>query len=156
MAEASERERAWEFALRALNVRDRTEREIRELLDRRGCDDAAIEDAIAELLAEKLIDDYRFAERFIEDKRELESWGHVRIAADLQRRGVPPDLVEEALAEDGADELATALALLEGRIASVGDDRERDRAWRLLVRRGYDPELAYSAVREHAKRLASG
>jgi regulatory protein len=150
---ADEKGRAWETALRALNVRDRTEREIRELLERKDCDPEAIEDAIAELLAEHLIDDYRFAERFIEDKRELEAWGHVRIALDLERRGVPPETIEEALAEDGADELVTALALLEARIAAIEGDRDRDRAWRLLLRRGYEPELAYSAVREHEKRL---
>ena len=31
------------------------------------------------------------------------------------------------------------------------DDRERDRAWRMLVRKGYEPELAYEAVRQHAR-----
>jgi SOS response regulatory protein OraA/RecX len=36
-----------------------------------------------------------------------------------------------------------------------GDDRARDKAWRLLVRRGYEAELAYEAVRLHERRLAS-
>ena len=32
-----------------------------------------------------------------------------------------------------------------------GDDRERDRAWRLLVRRGYETEVAYEAVRRYER-----
>ena len=34
------------------------------------------------------------------------------------------------------------------------DDRGRDKAWRLLVRRGYEAELAYEAVRLHERRVA--
>ena len=50
------------------------------------------------------------------------------------------------------DELDTARVLLERRLPQAPrDDRERDRAWRLLVRRGYEPELAYEAVREHER-----
>ena len=36
-------------------------------------------------------------------------------------------------------------------MAAPGDDRERDRAWRLLIRRGYESELAYEAVRRHER-----
>lgn len=153
MGEASERGRAWDYALRALNSRDRTEHELREALFRRGCPQEAIDAVVADLIAEGLLDDRRYADRYIEDRRELDNWGHVRIALELERRGVDPAVIEAALGADAADELGTALALLEGRITAIAGDRDRDRAWSLLVRRGYEPELAYSAVREHEKRL---
>ena len=153
MGEASERGRAWDHALRALNARDRTERELREVLMRRGCPQDAIEVVLEDLIAEGLVDDRRYADRYIEDRRDLDNWGNVRIALELERRGVPADVIEAAIADDGADELGTALALLEARIAAIGGDRDRNKAWNLLVRRGYEPELAYSAVREHEKRL---
>ncbi len=35
------------------------------------------------------------------------------------------------------------------------DPRAQDRAWRLLVRKGYDSELAYDAVRAHTRRAAA-
>ena len=34
-------------------------------------------------------------------------------------------------------------------MAPPRDDRERERAWQLLVRRGYETEIAYEAVRRH-------
>lgn len=49
-------------------------------------------------------------------------------------------------------ELRTAVLLLEQRYsAGLHDDRERDRAWQMLVRRGYVPEIAYDAIRAYER-----
>ena len=153
MGEASEKGRAWDYALRALNARDRTEHELRQSLFRHGCTQEAVDAVVEDLIAEGMVDDRRYADRYIEDRRDLDGWGHVRITLELERRGVAAAVIEAAMEADGADELGTALALLEGRIAAIHGDRDRNKAWNLLVRRGYEPELAYSAVREHEKRL---
>lgn len=149
-----ERERAIELAYRAVGARDRTVSELRTFLERKRVEPVAIEEAVAELVDAGFLDDGRYARRFAEDKRTLERWGSERIARDLRRRGVGPELVEAALAmQDRGAELDTALLLLETRFPDPpSDDRGRDRAWSLLVRRGYEPELAYEAVRAHARR----
>ncbi len=70
---------------------------------------------------------------------------------------MPPDLVEGAVSEqERGQELRAAIDLLAQRlpVPPVGD-RERDRAWRLLVRKGYEPELAYEAVRTHGRQTAA-
>jgi regulatory protein len=150
-----ERERAIQIAHRAVGRRERTVAEVRILLERKRVEPEAIEDAVAELRQAGLLDDARYAKRFAEDKRELDRWGSERIARELHRRGVAPELIEAAVADQSREaELGTALLLLEQRAPSVRDDRERDRAWSLLVRRGYDTELAYEAVRRHER--ASG
>ena len=152
----SELERALDLAHRAVARRDRTISELRTVLERKRVGPGAIDAAVAELCAEGLLDDARFARRFTEDKRELERWGHERIARDLHRRGIPPDLIEAAVADRGREaELESALLLLEERVPTPpGDARERDRAWALLVRRGYAPEIAYDAVRSYERRSA--
>ena len=149
---ARERERAMRLAYRAVGHRERTVAELRALLERKRVEPDAIDDAVAELRQAGLLDDARYARRFAEDKRELDRWGSERIARELHRRGVGPKLIEAAVSDQSRDaELRTALLLLEQRAPAVRDDRERDRAWRLLVRRGYDPELAYEAVRRHER-----
>ena len=149
-----ERERAIDLAYRAVGTRDRTVAELRTFLERKRVEPGAIDEAVAELADAGFLDDARYARRFAEDKRTLERWGSERIARDLRRRGVGPDLVEEAVsAQDQGAELQTALLLLEARFpAPPADDRGRDRAWSLLVRRGYEPGLAYEAVRQHSRR----
>jgi regulatory protein len=145
----SELERAVDLAYKAVGRRERTVAELRTCLERKRVEPAAIEQAVEELSAAGVLDDARYAHRYAEDKRELEQWGSERIARDLQRRGIAADLIDAAVSDRERDaELKTAVLLLERRFpVAPRDDRERDRAWRLLVRRGYAPELAYEAIR---------
>jgi regulatory protein len=110
---------------------------------------------IGSLREEGLVDDAGYARRFAEDRRLLDKWGNERIARDLERRGIERELVEQALAgHDREDELAVAIELLDRRFPMPFEgDRERDKAWRMLVRRGYEAELAYSALRRHEQGL---
>jgi regulatory protein len=107
---------------------------------------------IAELERTHVLDDPRYAERFAEDHRTLKGWGPDRIEQDLARRGISQELIAAALAGwTREDELAAACYLLAQRFSALEDDRERNRAWQLLVRRGFDAELAYDAVRAHGR-----
>ncbi|HYN52302.1 MAG TPA: regulatory protein RecX [Thermoleophilaceae bacterium] len=152
-----EHERAIELAYRAVGYRERTVAELRTFLERKRVGPCAIDEAVAELSEAGFLDDERYALRFADDKRELERWGSERIARDLQRRGVAPDLIEAAIAaRSGESELSAALLVLKERLPPPGDDRERDRAWRLLVRRGYATELAYEAVRRYEREADDG
>ncbi|MBA3264663.1 MAG: RecX family transcriptional regulator [Thermoleophilaceae bacterium] len=147
---ARDRERAIQLGYRAIGHRERTVAELRAFLERKRVEPEAIEDAVAELTEAGFLDDARYAQRFAEDKRELERWGSERIARELQRRGVALDLIEVAVADRSREaELETALLVLAQRVQPPRDDRDRDRAWRLLVRRGYEAEVAYEAVRRH-------
>lgn len=154
---SAENQRAMDLAYRALGRRERTVMELRSYLEGKRVEPEAIEHAVEELKAGGLLDDARFAAHFAEDKRKLERWGCERIERDLRKRGVPLDLVEAAVsAQERPDELEAALALLAQRLPEPpADDRARDRAWRLLVRKGYEPELAYEAVRAHARQHAA-
>jgi regulatory protein len=147
-----DRDRALQLAHRAVGRRERTVAELRTFLERKRVEPENIAAAVAELREVGLLDDARYAQRFAEDKRELESWGAERIARELQRRGIAPDLISAVVADRSREaELQTALVLLAQRVPPPTDDRERDRAWRLLIRRGYEAELAYEAVRRHER-----
>src|SRR3954469_19871075 len=137
------------LAYRALGRRDRTVSEVRAYLLNHGCDEAAAEAALKELREQGYLDDERYARRFTEDRRALDGWGAERIARRLDDAGVPAAVIESTLADrDTEDELEAALGVLRGKLAvPPADDRRRERALRLLVRRGYQLELAYDAVR---------
>jgi regulatory protein len=141
-------ERALELALRHLSRRDRTEAELRRHLAGKDVAEAEADAAVAELARVGYLDDARYARTFAEDRRALDGWGTERIERRLLERGVAPELVAAAIeTRDGAGELAAAIELLRRRFADVpADDRERERALRMLVRKGYDLELAYEAV----------
>ncbi len=97
------------------------------------------------------LDDARFAARFATDRRSLDWWGSQRIERRLTELGIDRELAAAALAELGPDnELQAAVGLLERRFPEPPrGDRGRQRALGLLVRRGYELELAHDALRLH-------
>jgi regulatory protein len=142
-------EQALEIGYRHLAKRDRTEAEVRRHLAGRDVREATIDAAVQELVRQGYLDDARYARVFAEDRRSLDGWGPQRIERTLLAAGVDGDLVAIALgARDRADELDAAVLLLRRRYRELpAADRERERALGLLVRKGYDLELAYDAVR---------
>jgi regulatory protein len=140
---------ALSVALSYLNRRERTVAEVRAHLQRADFDDAAIEATVEELLGFGYLDDARFARVFTQDKQTLEQWGRERIARTLSGRGIDRELISAALGETGSgDELDRAVELLATRFtAPPQEPRDRERAFGVLVRKGYDSELAADAVR---------
>ena len=151
-------ERALQLAYRYLGHRDRTVAEMRGHLEAKGIAAPDIDGAVAELGEQGYLNDARFAQRFAEDRRLLDGWGRDRIERKLRQAGVAPDLVAAALADqDLGTELEAAIDLLRRRRHTpLSDDRERERALGFLVRKGYDLDLAYDAVRTLARETAGG
>jgi regulatory protein len=147
---------ALEVAYRFLGRRDRTVAEVRERLEAEEIEAEVVDEAIAELTRQSYLDDARYAQRFAEDRRTIDAWGAERIERRLLAVGVDPGLIAVALGErDGAEELAAALAVLRRRFPRApADDRDRDRALGILVRKGYDLDLAYDAVRAYERDAA--
>ncbi|MGB2710749.1 MAG: RecX family transcriptional regulator [Conexibacter sp.] len=142
-----------DLAFRYLERRDRTVLEMRRYLEGKRVEPCAIERVLAQLSEQGYLDDARFARQFADDKRLLDEWGADRIERRLVALGVPTDVIRDALAaRDRAGELAAATALLQRRFPRPSDDpRERRRAHGVLVRKGYDAELAWDAVRAHVR-----
>jgi regulatory protein len=148
--------KALQLAYSYLNRRDRTAAELRAYLAARELAEAEVEAAISELVELGYVDDARYARLFAQDKRTLEEWGEERIRRSLRERGVERELVEAALLEtadaDGADELTRALSLLRRRFPEPpADRRERDRALGVMIRKGFDSELALDALGAYAR-----
>ena len=173
-------QRALDLAYAHVNRRDRTVAEVRAHLERKGICESVAQAAVETLAEQRFLDDARFAQLFVSDKRELEQWGSERIRRGLHARGVDRELAERALAvasEAGpgdpaasagsagsawsagvadpvapTSELERALALLRRRFPDPPRDRrERDRALGVLLRKGYESELAIDALAAHTR-----
>ena len=140
---------ALEVAYRYLGHRDRSVAEVRTRLEREEVAASTIDAAVEELGRLGYLDDARHARCFAEDRRKLDRWGAERIERRLLEAGIAREHIAAALAgQDRESELDAAVAVLRRRFpAPPQTDRERERALGLLVRKGYELELAYDAVR---------
>ena len=127
---------------------------MRRHLAGKGVEPDATEDAIATLRDQGYLDDARYARLFAEDKRALEGWGSERIRGTLALRGIDRELIDAAVQADGGAgaEMDRALEILRRRFPSPPRERrDRDRALAVLLRKGYDIELALDALTAHAR-----
>jgi regulatory protein len=155
MSSAEALETALQRAYRFLGHRDRTVAELRRHLLAKGVPEVVAGSAIEELAEQGYVDDARFARQFAEDRRHLDAWGSERIERRLRELGVGREHVAAALEVTAGTEMDAAVELLRRRFPAAPEtDRDRDRALGLLVRRGYDLELAYDAIRAHGRRAA--
>jgi len=118
-------------ATRALAARDRSRRELEARLERAGVPAATRDEALATLERAGLVDDARMAHLRAE-ALVRRGYGDAAIRAALDREGIGPELVEEALAAL-EPEPQRARRLLE----REGAGR---RELRRLAARGFDPD----------------
>jgi regulatory protein len=155
VTDAERLQHALDLAYRHLGRRDRTVAEVRGHLAAHGVDPEIAGDVVAELERQGYLDDARYARRFAADRRTIDAWGSERIETRLVAAGVPVELIAPALAErDAAEELEAAVAVLRRRFARPVGDGDRQRALGMLVRKGYELELAYDAVRAFEREAA--
>jgi regulatory protein len=145
---------ALDLSYRYLGFRDRTVLEVRRHLESKRVEPDTIEQTVAELCDLGYLDDARFAQRFVEDRRTLDQWGNERIERKLVASGVDADLIATALSAGDAAEsqFSAALAALSRRFRTPPEsEKDRDRALGFLVRKGYELETAYDAIRAYGR-----
>ncbi len=128
-------------SLRLLERKERTVSEIRKYFSARGEDPEAIEDAVSRLSQMGLLDDSRYAQRYIDGPARHKGYGRARIYRELLARGVDGDLVQEALEECHDKEAEFELLVKAGR-----------RKWEELVRSGVPEEKVCARLYAHLGR----
>jgi regulatory protein len=159
VAAAEDLHRATDVALRYLETRPRTQKEIETRLARDGYGEDVAEKVVEKLIALGLIDDAQFAAQWIEAKTRLTGSrpaGKRRLTSDLYRKGVDKDTIEEAVASVDEDaEIALARAALRGRLKTLPTDpealfAEKRRLASFLARRGFGWDTVSKVLREIA------
>jgi regulatory protein len=149
LSPAEELDDALARCYRHLGEREHSAAELWRRLERARLGGEAIDAAIATVTQQGHLDDARYARLLAEDRRNIDGWGVERIRARLQAAGIERELIDSVLAgHDAPSELVAAGALLRRRCRGrLRDDRERQRAFAILIRAGYDSSVAYDAIR---------
>ena len=144
---------AREKAMDLLSAAEQTGGVLREKLSRYYGEEA-VEAAVRRMEELGLVNDLDYSRRFAADAVNLRCDPRRRSALELQKKGVPEEIIEEALTEVTEEtETETACRLLEKQYREkLGDRRERDKVKAALQRRGFGYETirtAMNRVTEH-------
>ena len=133
-------------AVTLLARRDFAHGELREKLTSRGFDADCVTTVLAELTAERLLDDERYAQNYVSFHARRRQ-GPVRIAADLRRHGLSGESIEAALAS-GPDWHALARSARVARFGPKppGSWAEKARQARFLQYRGFSSDHIRTAT----------
>jgi regulatory protein len=143
---------AREICLRLLSFSPRTRAQLADALRRKGVDGEVAERVLGRYTEVGLIDDVAFARAWVQSRHTGRGLARRALAAELRRRGVDDDTVNEAVEElDPEQEEAAARELVAKRMAATrGLDpvKRTRRILGVLARKGYSGGLAYRLVRE--------
>ncbi len=145
-------ELAREICLRQLSFRPRTRAELATALRKKEIDDDVAASVLARYAEVGLIDDVAFAKAWVSSRHHGRGLASRALANELRRKGVESEVVDEALDDlDGETEAATARALVERKLRSMGSappDAQFRRLVAMLARKGYPSGIVIGAVKD--------
>lgn len=144
-----EEERAKSYAVWLLSQQARTEKEIRDRLEKKGCDEETVLEVMEALRRWGYLDDAGLAARWAESRGRTR--GKRALAFELRKKGVADETVKDTLeARTEEDEAEACLRAAVRRVGERPKDTSREAQTRLaafLQRRGFNWDAIRPALR---------
>ena len=145
----------YDYAVKALGRRMRTEAELRRLMSQRVEPDErgqqVIVAVVAQLKEKRYLDDQSFAETYARLRQENQKFGARRVRQDLRQKGISAALTEQAVDARYSQTNAETLArqyLQRKSIAKPTNEKETARIMRRLVAAGFSTAVIYKILRQ--------
>jgi regulatory protein len=147
-------------ALRLLKVRERSRKELATKLLQRGHCAQAVDALLEDLVADRWIDDERFARVYVRDRLRLNPRSYRRLDLELARRGIDGPVRSRVLAEARRDapeeEVARRMAAARWRRLSGNAQARREALVRWLKGRGFSRDVTSWAAARAAGEIGEG
>ena len=144
--------KAWHKALRLLEYRPRSKKEIVRRLETAGFAEDIIEETLTRLEQAGLVDDLEFSKSWVSHRLTENAIGKTRIRWELRQKGVPTEVIEEAVSAIGTDtEYQLAMDTAKRRWERDKDldlNSKRRRLASYLRRRGFDWDVITKVMNE--------
>lgn len=132
---------------------ERCHSEVRHKLLDMGARGAALEEAIASLIADDFLNEERFARSYSGGKFRVRQWGRRKIVQALKLKQVSDYCIRKGLEEiDSSDYLKTLQQLAEKKAQELKSERSpwirKQKVQRYLIQKGYEPDLVGEALQE--------
>jgi regulatory protein len=143
---------------RYLTIRNRSEKEIRDYLQKKNADPDIIDAIVTRLYDQKFLNDEAFARSWVRSRAMFRPRGKRMLQIELQQKGISKDIIQQVLEEDTEDvpdEFTQAKNLIAKRVAKLQDEPRHiiyQKVGAFLARRGYSWDVSKKAIDEQLKR----
>ena len=137
-----------EKALRCLEYRSHSEKELWEKLKRAGANEEDIPPVMDFLKEYGFINDADYAKRLARDLQNLKKYGKHRIIAELKLKGIASEYIDDALDELDGDERDGLYPLVERKLGDNFDRKNIEKVVRYFSYRGYSYDDIKSCIEE--------
>jgi regulatory protein len=140
---------AKDVALRILSFRRRTEKQVKDKLQKKGFDEKTIKATVDKLKGFDLINDFEFATAWVKDRLAFKPRGKKLLKQELWKKGIKKEILEQVTEELCQDEDKSALELLEKikkRYKDLEPKAAKRRMFNFLLRRGFSYETTKRAL----------
>lgn len=145
----SEKEIAQNKAISYISKYQKTEKELKDYLIKKGFDEEIVFEVIKKLKEYSFVDDDIYAKNFIKSKSKRS--GKRKLSFELKKRGIDENLINENIKEY-ADDSETILPLCEKYLKNKPRDyKTKQKAYRFLSSRGFVSEDIISALNKYFK-----
>jgi len=148
----------WEYALRSLGRRMRTEKELRRLMMQRAepgeLGQGAVSAVIERLKELNYLNDTRFAADYTRLRKDNQKLGPRRVRQDLAVKGLAKELILDAVSStyENVDEIALARQYIERKRIKepTGENRQKEvsRVMGRLLRAGFSTGTVFKVLRQ--------
>lgn len=141
-----EEAKAYDYALRLLSIKDYSEAQLKKKLKEYYYSEATINRILEKMKFYGMINDERYAEKYIHDSLNIKKVGRRKIAFDLKSKGIPDSITKE-MDIDEETEFENAAFLAEKKLKSLKkDEKQKEKLYRYLISKGFDYDTANRAV----------
>lgn len=145
----SEKEIAQNKAISYISKYQKTEKELKDYLIKKGFDEEIVLEVIKKLKEYSFVDDDIYAKNFIKSKSKRS--GKRKLSFELKKRGIDENLINENIKEY-ADDSETILPLCEKYLKNKPRDyKTKQKAYRFLSSRGFVSEDIIGALNKYFK-----
>ena len=127
---------------------EKSESDARRLMRGWGVAESDARQVLAKLVRDRFIDDGRYAEAFVREKLRLSGWGAYKIRTALQRKGIPKELIDAALAQADSTDMGERLTQMLARKARTAKAATPYDLKTKLIRYGLSLGYEYETVIE--------
>lgn len=140
---------AFQKAIKLLDYRPRTGKEIRQKLQQKGFEPGQIEQVVERLTSAHLIQDDKFAASWVESRNQFRPSSQRVLRYELRNKGIDEEIIDEALQGSVEDlELAQRAAQkMVRRLANLDWQEFRKKLSAFLARRGFSYEIVTRVVK---------